>query len=93
MQDDHRGTGQKSTEPFDEKMIAFLLSLVVPGAGQIWKGHSSAVWWLLGAALTMAICQLAAANIETFPRWAEYVVYAIYCLAAGWHAVQCRAVW
>ncbi|GIW91359.1 MAG: hypothetical protein KatS3mg109_1791 [Pirellulaceae bacterium] len=88
MAGDPIGAGTRSRSRSEDSWTAFLLSVVLPGTGQLWKGHASAPWWLLGGALLIALGKLLAENVPSLPQWFEYLVYIVYCLACGVHAAR-----
>lgn len=60
--------------------VAFLLSLAMPGAGQLWAGSFLGVLWLLIAALLIMFWGLLA---ENFGRYSPSLHFASFLVLGG----------
>jgi hypothetical protein len=69
-----------------ESWIAFLLSLAMPGAGQIWLRHLSGVVWLLVAALLILTWGLIAENWGYSSAPGHFTTFLILGLLSAEHA-------
>jgi hypothetical protein len=71
--------------------IAFVLSVAVPGAGQLWKRHWSGVAWLLAGALLIVFWALIRENVG--PVWLplQYTSFLILGIISGLHASRVAA--
>jgi hypothetical protein len=71
--------------------IAFVLSIAVPGAGQLWKAHWSGVAWLLSAAMLIVFWALVRENMGTVWSPLQYASFLILGLVSGLHASRVAA--
>ena len=71
--------------------IAFVLSVAVPGAGQMWKRSWWGVAWLLAAALLMVFWGLVAENSRPARPALAIVSFLILGIASGLHASRIAA--
>lgn len=69
-----------------EGWIAFLLSVAMPGAGQLWTGSMSGVVWLLIAALLIMFWGLLAENVGHYSPSLHFISFLILGGISGHHA-------
>ena len=89
MQDNQAPGTSDKIDRWTDGAIAFIMSMVLPGVGQLWKRNVTAPWWLFGGAVLVATWQLLEANGLRVPIAISYGSYAAYCVLAGLHAVWC----
>src|SRR5690606_1104650 len=69
-----------------DSWIAFLLSLAMPGAGQLWAGKLSGLLWLLAGALLIMFWGLLAENVGYYRPVTHFASFLILGVLSGEHA-------
>jgi hypothetical protein len=75
--------------PAGDKWTAFVLSLVVPGAGQLYARSWSCLGWFLVAVLTAALTTWTAPALGVAPAWVRFPALVLLGLASAGHAKRC----
>jgi hypothetical protein len=68
--------------------IAFVLSVALPGTGQLWIGSLWGVAWLLSGALLLVFWSLVTENVGRVPPLWQYLTFLSLGLISGWHAAR-----
>src|SRR6266849_2895094 len=71
------------------KWAAFYLSLVVPGAGQLFARRWTCVLWFLVTALITILVAIGNTYSESVSRWVGFVALAAVALASAEDAKRC----
>jgi hypothetical protein len=79
----------KSDLAAGDKWTAFVLSLVVPGAGQLYARRWSCLAWFLTAALTAALTTWAAPALGVAAGWVRFPALVLLGVASAEHAKRC----
>jgi hypothetical protein len=71
--------------------IAFVLSLAVPGAGQLWKRSASCVLWFAAGTLLLVLWGLVRENYRPIPPHWQVLSFLALGFASGLHASRVAA--
>jgi|GEM_PF-2430739 len=80
---------QSAEQPASEKSTAFYLSLLAPGAGQLYARQWSCVPWFLATGLIATLAACGNAYAWSASAWIQFLSLAVLGLASAEHAKRC----